>query len=190
MSKKGSWTKEETLIYGLTALFVAVALLWYGLQERRWWAILIVVVLVLGIIAASAYFFFVMKKKITRKEHKVAKMSDIDKMNGVEFEDYLSVLFTKMGYKVNNTPHTDQGADLLIKKNEKKVAVQAKRYSTPVGNAAVQEVVAAQRYYKADEAWVVTNFERFTVKAIALAKKSDVKLIDRDTLARWNNRYL
>lgn len=42
-------------------------------------------------------------------------MEDFDLMNGIEFEQFLMVLFTTMGYRVKSTPNTgDFGADLLL----------------------------------------------------------------------------
>ncbi len=67
----------------------------------------------------------------------------------------------------------DFGADLILKKVDKKIVVQAKRYSKNVGISAVQEVVGSKAHYNADEAWVVTN-SGFTEAAIDLARSNDV----------------
>ena len=101
---------------------------------------------------------------------------------GEEFELYLAKLYENLGYEVFTTSKTrDQGADLVIIKNNKKAVVQAKHYSTPVGNKAVQECVGAIRYYSADKAIVITN-STFTKSAIELAKYNDVELIDGNAL--------
>lgn len=71
----------------------------------------------------------------------------------------------------------DQGADLIIQKDGQMIVVQAKRYSGPVGNKAVQEVIGAVTYYRASEGWVITN-STFTPQAKALAQKSNVRLFD------------
>ncbi|MEH7272628.1 restriction endonuclease, partial [Neobacillus vireti] len=75
----------------------------------------------------------------------------------------------------------DFGADLLLKKDRKKIVVQAKRYSKDVGIKAVQEVMGARSYYKADEAWVVSN-SYFTKAARELARNGNVALVNRDEL--------
>lgn len=109
-------------------------------------------------------------------------MSDIDKMTGIQFEQYLKTLFSSQGYKVSNTPTTgDYGADLILQKGTKKIAVQAKRYKRTVGIKAVQEVKASELHYKAEESWVVTN-NYFTKSAQTLATSNKVKLIDRNKL--------
>lgn len=85
---------------------------------------------------------------------------DLDRMDGIEFESFLvKVLKDDLGLEnIGSTPVTgDQGADLIASKDGRIIAIQAKRYTGPVGNSAIQEIVAALRFYKADEGWVITN---------------------------------
>lgn len=117
-------------------------------------------------------------KKIAR-----SGIKDIDKMDGFQFERYLNVLFYRLGYKTSVTKKSgDFGADLILQ-GTNRIVVQAKRYGhkNKVGIAAVQEVFAARAYYKANEAWVVTN-SVFTEPAKKLALACRVKLIDREGL--------
>lgn len=103
-------------------------------------------------------------------------------IEGIEFEDYLKNIFEKLGYKVEGTKTTgDQGADLILMKEGIKTVVQAKYYSQPVGNKAVQEVVSAIKYYNANCGMVVTN-NYYTKSAIELAEANEIKLIDKDIL--------
>lgn len=112
-----------------------------------------------------------------------ANMTQINKMTGLEFEEYLRCLFKGLGYKVNKTNATnDYGADLVLIGNNEKIVVQAKRYKSSVGIKAVQEVLGAKSYYEADQAWVITNSVRFTKNAQSLAQKSNVRLIDKNGL--------
>lgn len=107
---------------------------------------------------------------------------EIDLMKGVEFERYLELLFRSLGYNVQTTSATgDFGADLILKKDDRTIAVQAKRYNKTVGVKAVQEVYSSIPYYGATEAWVVTN-NTFSKSAYELAEKSDIFLIDRGML--------
>lgn len=76
------------------------------------------------------------------------------------------------------TPKTgDQGADLIVEKGNNKIAIQAKFYSSTVGNSAVQEVVGAIKYYDANKGIVITN-STYTSSAIDLAKVNNIQLID------------
>ncbi|WP_454871025.1 restriction endonuclease [Priestia megaterium] len=156
--------------------------------------VLLGVIILLGILTLSKLLlflllitigiaFFLFYKKV--KESKIIKRSnikEIDVMNGIQFENYLGVLFKSLGYKAQVTRTSyDYGADLIIVKDNKKIVVQAKRYSKKVGISSVQQIVGAKNYYKADEVWVITN-NYFTQPAINLAYANNVILIDRDSL--------
>lgn len=103
--------------------------------------------------------------------------------NGYEFESFIANLYKLLGYEVLDVTSRsgDQGADVILKKDNLKYAVQVKFYSSPVGNKAVQEVVAGKNFYKTDKAMVVTN-STYTQQAKALAKANDVILIDGNAL--------
>jgi restriction system protein len=107
---------------------------------------------------------------------------DIDAMDGHTFEEFLSTLFRRLGYSVENTRYRgDYGADLVVTKDGFKTAVQAKRWNKRVGLKAVQEAVASAGYYKCHRALVVANRD-FTKQARVLADANNVELWDRDAL--------
>ncbi len=109
-------------------------------------------------------------------------IADIDTMDGRTFEQYLVTLFERLGYHVELTQYRgDYGADLVIEKDDRRTAVQAKRYSKPVGLKAVQEVVASKGTYRCDAAMVVAN-RGYTPQAKRLAADNDVELWDRERL--------
>ncbi len=113
-------------------------------------------------------------------------IEEIDVMTGVQFENRLQSLFVSMGYLVQSTPASgDQGLDLILKRDGKRIGVQVKRYSPDqnVGNSAVQEVFAGKLFYDCDEGWVISNC-KFTDSAKALAKKAGIHLIDREQLIK------
>lgn len=114
-------------------------------------------------------------------------MDIVDKMTGEEFERFLLVHFEKLGYKGKVTAKTnDYGADLILKKENSKIVVQAKRWTSKVGIEAVQQILGAKQYYKADKCMVVTN-NFFTPNANNLAVSSDVDLWDRNKLIEIMN---
>jgi len=108
------------------------------------------------------------------------KKPEFDEMSGVEFETFLASLLKQHGFEsVRGTAATgDQGGDLLATRANRTIVIQAKRYRGTVGNRAVQEVVAAVKFYGADEGWVITS-GTFTSSAKALAQANGVRLIDR-----------
>lgn len=109
-------------------------------------------------------------------------IDSIDLMNGYEFEDYIGKLFLKLNYTITKTPLSgDKGVDIIAKKNDITLAIQTKRYSSKVGNSAVQEVVAGAIYHKCNQKLIVTN-NYFTKSAYELAIANDVVLWDRDRL--------
>jgi HJR/Mrr/RecB family endonuclease len=69
----------------------------------------------------------------------------------------------------------------LIDTESPKTVVQAKRYQGKVGNSAVQEVVSAVKYYRAQDAIAITNSE-FTPNAHKLAQANGVQLWGREQL--------
>lgn len=119
------------------------------------------------------------------KPRKRRSLQEIDVMTGHEFEVYLGELFKRHGYKTKVTSASgDYGADLILHKGGQKIVVQAKRYKNSVGIRAVQEIIPAIAYYKADVAWVVTN-SYLTKQAQNLADANEVVVIDREELIKW-----
>jgi len=125
----------------------------------------------------------VLKHYIQEKEERLTRESvsvlpqKFSTLSGSDFEDLLYRLFTAMGYAVQKTGKTgDQGGDLIANLNGQRIVIQAKCYSSTVGNAAVQEAVAAQKFYDCNKIMVVTN-SSFTKEALELAKVNSVELI-------------
>jgi restriction system protein len=144
-------------------------------------------VIVATLFYAAIFHIIIRSNRQNSRRKKILQSSikEIDVMQGTDFEKYLGLLFEKMGYKVEFSPATaDYGADLLLKKGGKSIAVQAKRYKSTVGAKAVEQAHSAKSYYDAKEAWVVTN-NTFTRNACDMAKKNGVKLVDRGQLINF-----
>jgi len=119
------------------------------------------------------------ERNLSGKNLKRLDTFSINSLSGYEFESLLEKIFKTMNYHVILTPKTqDQGADLIMERDNQRTVVQAKCYKNQnVGNGAVQEIVAAKKYYQADRALVVTN-SFFTSSAIELAEINNVELWD------------
>jgi hypothetical protein len=116
------------------------------------------------------------------------RMKTIDRMRGIEFEQFCAELFRRKGFKVATTKASgDQGADLILEGKNGRAVVQAKRSNSKVGNWAVQEVLAAKGFYAAQRALVLTN-NRYSNSARALAAANGVELLDRNDLAKMLGR--
>jgi len=136
------------------------------------------------VIIGFIVFYFFRWKQISNQRRKIlqSNIREIDIMNGIEFERFMAATFETMGYEVNMTSVSgDFGADLILKKDNRTIVVQAKRHNQSIGISAVQQVHAAISYYKADEAWVVTN-QDYSKAAYELAQKSNIRLINRNQL--------
>lgn len=152
------------------------------------YGIWLLLLLIVPFIAKKGYQLT--KEKSMLKKLAKSGMYDIDRMDGLQFEVYLKALLKELGYKSEVTKGSnDFGADLIMKKENKKVVIQAKRYGykNKVGINAIQQVYAAKPYYKADECWIMTN-SIFTKQAKELAEACNVKLFDRYKLAEFINK--
>lgn len=106
-----------------------------------------------------------------------------EKMDGIAYEHFCANILQNCGWKVQVLQAVgDQGVDLLAVKNNRTIAIQCKRFSSNVGNSAVQEVVAGKTHYLASAAAVVSNSE-FTASAKKLAASNNVLLLHHDDLA-------
>lgn len=101
------------------------------------------------------------------------------------FEKSVANNFTTLGWKTRETKKTgDQGADVIAEKDDINIIVQCKLYSRPIGNKAVQEVVAAQNYYKGNMSLVVSN-SSYTKSAQRLAESNGVVLLHYSKLSEF-----
>jgi restriction system protein len=108
----------------------------------------------------------------------------LDTMAGAEFEQALAELFKLLGYEVELIGGYDKGADLVITKDGERTGVQAKRYATAVGVAAVRQLIDGMKRYECSRGLVVTN-SFFTEPAIECAEAWEIDLWDRRELAKY-----
>lgn len=148
------------------------------------------------IFMVSALLYFVSYKSgeylRKRKEIKDKPVKDylnkvilsINKMNGSEFEDFVSFVFKELGFKVKQTAKTrDGGKDLILKTTKGKVYVEVKRYSSknPISSSLVLKLIGSAVSDGINECIFLTT-SRYTKDALELVENSkvNVKLIDLD----------
>lgn len=122
----------------------------------------------------------------------VSNDTDVATFDGIvdplQYEQACCTAFLKSGWSANLTPRSgDQGADIVISHGDLVGVVQCKLYSQPVGNAAVQEVIAAREYYKASLAVVVSN-AAYTTSAMQLASSANVVLLHHGDIEDLSHR--
>ncbi len=102
------------------------------------------------------------------------------------FEEWCRDVLTENGWDAQITKGSgDQGADVIATQGHRKLVIQCKRYMTPVGNAAVQQVVSARMFYGATEAVVVASHSGYTRAARELAARTEVVLLEAADLAHF-----
>jgi restriction system protein len=109
----------------------------------------------------------------------------LDNLSGREFEYFLKWFFEEMDYSVELTKITaDSGVDLVVTKDNEKIAVQAKRYrrNIKISNNVILKTHGGKDIYGCRKSMVVAT-SYFTQQAIKDAKKLNIELWDRDTLS-------
>ena len=113
--------------------------------------------------------------------------------DGRAFEELVCARFIDAGFSAEHIGGSgDQGADIILRKSSLSYVVQCKDYDGPVGNAAVQQAIAAKIYHKTDYA-VVCSAAGFARSAYYLASSTAVVLLqpnaiaDLEALARWTD---
>jgi restriction system protein len=109
----------------------------------------------------------------------------LDALNGKDFEAALVELFELLGYEeVQRTVGFEQGADLVVVDKGDRVAVHAKRSSTPIRIEPVRQLVDGIRRHQCVRGLLVTN-GFFTDQATEFAQQQGIELWDRNTLAQY-----
>lgn len=99
----------------------------------------IAIVLILAALRLSIKIF----KFFRRFRHNLSFRA-IDKMDGVEFEHYITQILKRQGYsRVRLTEQYDYGVDIIAEKDGVKWGIQVKRYSGLVKASAVRQVITA-----------------------------------------------
>ena len=144
------------------------------------------------IIIAALVLFLVLGVKQWRDDKKTmnhddqlleSDISEIDEMTQEEFDEYLVVLFKRMGYRSEavSSP-SDPGVDVLLYRDTNDlVVVYAPLSKERIGNEAVDAALDAMKRHKAQAAWIITN-SRFEKKTIRYAKDNKLRLVDRKIL--------
>jgi len=131
-----------------------------------------------GVSALLKHYIEEKEEKLTRQSisHATQRFANL---SGTEFEKLLVRLYEAKGYAVQHLGMPgDQGGDLVANKNGERILIQAKCYQNgPTGNAAVQEALAAMRFYDCNKGMVVSTSEKFTASAKELAHTTGIRLV-------------
>lgn len=135
------------------------------------------------ILLAVLAFVLILAALFLRRRGRRRIPSDIDLMEGHDFERYCAALLRQHGFQeVEVTRGSgDYGIDILAEKDGVTYAIQCKCHASPVGVKAVQEAYAGRDFYDRMVGAVLTN-QYFTQPAVEAAKKLKILLWDRGYL--------
>lgn len=137
------------------------------------------IVLIIAVVSAK------LKGRNPFSNSRYVSEAQVDNMDGHKFEYFCADLLLYDGF--SNIQVTrgswDQGVDIIAWKDGQKYAIQCKRYSKKIGNAAVQQVNTGRTIYGCSKAIVITN-SYFTRSAIQAAHAVNVMLWNRNKLNR------
>lgn len=128
------------------------------------------------------------KNKPKKRYTLLPTIKSCDSMTGEQFEHFCASLLRANGFRNVKVTQTsgDYGIDVLAQKGMDSYAIQCKRYTSPVGNHAVQEAFSGAAYYGNRTPVVMTNQE-FTAAAVETAERIGVRLWGRSELARMRS---
>ena len=113
------------------------------------------------------------------------KVRNLDDVSPIDFEHECADLLNQTGWMARVTQASgDQGIDVIATYGNMKAVFQVKKYSQPVGNSAVQEIIAGKAFEQAHVAAVVTNVT-YTASAKQLAGVTGVFLLHYSELPNF-----
>lgn len=116
--------------------------------------------------------------------------TNIDDLGPLEFEQFCADVMSDYGWQSRTTKGSgDQGVDVIAERDGIKAVLQCKKYTSPIGNKAVQEAHAGKVHYNASVAAVVSNMP-FTQSAKELASTTGVHLLHYTDLPEFAERLI
>lgn len=107
-------------------------------------------------------------------------------MDGREFEHWCAARLREQGWTAQVTQASgDQGIDISVTRGDRTIAIQCKRYTSPIGNKCVQEAHAGMVHYRAEAAFVIGT-GGFTPSAAQLAASTGVILLDAENISEFS----
>jgi restriction system protein len=175
---------------GAGAVFVWLILRVIDVLRSHWPWILgtfIGAVVLLGIGATAVSLRAGARKIREQRLREIAHLAKVDTMTGSEFEHLVAELLRRDGYRsVGVVGRTgDRGVDVIARSQDgRRIAVQCKRQSRPVGADRVRNLIGAVHSSYAGHVGVLVTSNTFTGPARSESQDRLV-LVGRDRLAEW-----
>lgn len=194
-------------------IFTGLAWFWLFANNPPWYMLFII--LIAGVLIPE--LLFPPKKKPKSNKGKKSKkssnpqsktsnrkrsdvevlLSNIDELNGEEFERLVAMYYEDKGYKPQIVGGSgDHEVDIILTdpKENYKIAVQCKHWKTKnVGNNTILRLSAGKRVHKCLDAWCITT-SNYTKEAIAAAEGLNIRLLNglhvQDQIGRWKKQKM
>lgn len=162
------------------------------MSSEEIYAVLLKMLILLTFVLAVVWIMvFIVKRNRRNYFYKQQeKISDLQAMHPKDFEEYLSEMYRRLGYSSKTTSYgKDHGIDVIIQKDGKKYAIQAKRYNNKnyVGEPEVRNFFGS--YADSDYTsgfFITTSF--FSRAAIEWSKNRNITLIDGGALQKMMSK--
>ncbi len=107
-----------------------------------------------------------------------------NKMTGHAFEQAVANLFRNIGFTAEvSNQGGDGGVDIILKKANRRIAVQCKRYNSAVGPHIIRDLWGTMHYLGFDEGCIVTT-TGFTKGVTSFAEDKNIFLIDLNDILK------
>lgn len=101
-----------------------------------------------------------------------------------EYEELVAKYYKSKGYETELTPYTgDYGVDVIARKGDEKIAIQAKMYgssSRKVNRETMMQLVGAKEFHECNKAVIATDGECM-LDAIEVAKRLNIEILYLDS---------
>jgi predicted nucleic acid-binding Zn-ribbon protein len=125
------------------------------------------------------------RQEETRRKEARDSLEGMQRLSGTEFEELITSLFVKDGYKVTRCGGSgDEGIDLILHYMEAKDVVQCKRWKADIGAPVIRDFYGAMMHIGARQGFVITTAS-FSANARAFASGKPILLIDGGYLLAW-----
>jgi hypothetical protein len=99
-------------------------------------------------------------------------------LNGHEFEEAVASVYRNLGYKAEVSKQGgDGGIDIILTKENRKIAVQCKAHNKPVGPSVVRDLFGTMNHFGYDEG-ILASRNGFTVGVYEFVKDKPIKLVN------------
>lgn len=158
-----------------------------GAHWRAILAVLVMMILLVALAAAGLGVRAHAQRQRARWLRRLANLERVDVMDGHRFEELVAELLRRDGFRSVQVigRSGDGGVDVTARAPDgRRVAVQCKRHSRPVGADRVRNLIGAVHGGYAGHVGILVASHGFTRPAVAEGRDR-LTLIDRDLLAQW-----